>query len=156
MDIQNLSYEEKVELYKQLQSEGIVGAYKTEKRAYIYTLFGEHKLKCKDEIYKAVANLADMMTVNYIYEKGRTVRKSTFLPLTANDRNRYEDISKAIVNAIEPYMDETLDKWEKFEDGLDKCIDCKYFDKETQSCERHGYPLNFGKIKVACYMRYKK
>ncbi len=133
IEYKNLSYEEKKELLRLLECDGIKinkNQY-SDKRQLFDSLWGNSI--CIEPLRKSIMELVDVLTNNFEekvsnsnHRETKTYRRRKTVPEEIKDE--YEKITKSLIEAITPYWEKATDEWRGYEIIVEKgkCKDCAY------------------------------
>lgn len=141
VNYENLSYSEKVELFKKLTNDGIAVSDKTCKRDLVNSLW--HELSghgCPAEIARKITDMADFITANY-EAVGHTTKKIKAIP--KDKEILYKEVVKKLCDTLHPYEESTKEMWKKIKEK--ELSERKAFDeKMSELRERQRIVKNIG------------
>lgn len=130
---ENLSYEEKKELLRLLECDGIRINKKnfSDKRKVFDSLWGNSI--CIEPLRKSILELADVLSTNfeekvrsYNHREIRSYTRRSTIPEDIKDE--YVKITKSLIEAVMPYSDKATENWRGYWESVEtaKCKDCVY------------------------------
>lgn len=149
IEYKNLTYEEKKELLRLLEIDGIKINQKnySDKRMIFDSLWGDSI--CLDQLRKAIIETVDIITVNYeekLRNKERSFVRRSDVPESLKDE--YTEITELLIKAVLPYSEKAIRNWNECNEirRNAKCDNCEYrkpLGKDSYICAN----------RLSCYYR---